>query len=81
MPRGAALAGLRARSSQSGAPSALAAPGTSTGDAGRGKGGLPREVGDAPSLEPFHARLDGALSSLIWLEMSLPMVGGWTGWP
>jgi len=42
---------------------------------------LPREVGDAPSLEPFQARLDGALSTLIWLEMSLPMAGGWTGWP
>jgi len=42
---------------------------------------LPREVGDAPLLEPFQARLDGALSTLIWLEMSLPMAGGWTGWP
>ncbi|KFP12539.1 hypothetical protein Z169_14937, partial [Egretta garzetta] len=26
---------------------------------------LPREVVEAPSLEAFHARLDGALSSLI----------------
>ena len=26
---------------------------------------LPREVGDAPSLETFKARLDGALSNLI----------------
>ncbi|KFR05924.1 hypothetical protein Y956_03248, partial [Nipponia nippon] len=27
--------------------------------------GLPREVVDAPSLETFKARLDGALSTLI----------------
>ncbi|KFP10325.1 hypothetical protein Z169_11065, partial [Egretta garzetta] len=27
--------------------------------------GLPREVVEAPSLEAFKARLDGALSSLI----------------
>ena len=26
---------------------------------------LPREVGDAPSLETFQVRLDGALSNLI----------------
>ncbi|KFR02589.1 hypothetical protein Y956_09724, partial [Nipponia nippon] len=26
---------------------------------------LPREAGDAPSLEAFKARLDGALSSLV----------------
>ena len=26
---------------------------------------LPREVGDAPSLEAFKARLDGALDSLV----------------
>jgi len=32
---------------------------------------LPREVGDAPSLETFKARLDGALSNLIHLKMSL----------
>jgi len=37
---------------------------------------LPREVGDAPSLETFKARLDGALSTLIQLKMSLPMAGG-----
>ena len=37
---------------------------------------LPSEVGDAPSLEPFQARLDGALSTLIWLEMSL-LLAGW----
>ena len=28
--------------------------------------GLPREVVDAPSLEVFKARLDGALGSLVW---------------
>jgi len=37
---------------------------------------LPREVGDAPSLETFKARLDGALSNLIWLKMSLLTAGG-----
>ncbi|KFM12389.1 hypothetical protein AS27_12261, partial [Aptenodytes forsteri] len=26
---------------------------------------LPREVGDAPSLEAFKAKLDGALSNLV----------------
>jgi len=40
---------------------------------------LPREVGDAPSLETFQARLDGALSSLIRLKMSLRMAEG-LGW-
>jgi len=42
---------------------------------------LPSEVVDAPSLEPFQARFDGALSTLTWLKMSLPVAGGWTGWP
>ncbi|KAK4825324.1 LOW QUALITY PROTEIN: hypothetical protein QYF61_026843 [Mycteria americana] len=42
---------------------------------------LPREVVDAPSLEPFQVRLAGALSNLLWLEMSLLVAGGWTGWP
>ena len=37
---------------------------------------LPMEVGDAPSLEPFQARLDGALSNLIGLKMSLLVAGG-----
>ena len=41
---------------------------------------LPREVVDAPSLEVFKARLDGALGSLVWYEMwrlvALPVVGG-----
>lgn len=32
---------------------------------------LPREVVDAPSLETSQARLDGALSNLIWEKMSL----------
>jgi len=30
--------------------------------------GLPREVVDAPSLETFKGRLDGALSNLVWLN-------------
>ena len=42
---------------------------------------LRREVGDAPSLETFQVRLDGALSNLIELKMSLLMAGGWTRWP
>ena len=36
---------------------------------------LPRAVGDAPSLATFKARLDGALSTLVWVKMSLPMAG------
>ena len=38
---------------------------------------LPREAVDAPSLEVSKARLDGALGSLGWWEVSLPMAGGW----
>jgi len=38
--------------------------------------GLPREVVEAPSLEAFKARLDGALSNLIRLKMSLLAAGG-----
>jgi len=34
------------------------------------------EVGDAPSLEILKVRLDGALSDLIWLKMSLLTAGG-----
>jgi len=30
----------------------------------------------APSLEPFKARLDGALGNLGWLEMSPLTAGG-----
>jgi len=37
---------------------------------------FPREVVDAPSLETFKARLDRALSTLIWLKMSLLAAGG-----
>jgi len=32
---------------------------------------------DAPSLEAFKARLDGALSSLSWWLVFLPMAGAW----
>ncbi|KAK4819750.1 hypothetical protein QYF61_010885, partial [Mycteria americana] len=42
---------------------------------------LPREEVDAPSLETFKVRLDGALSNLLWLKNSLLLQGGWTGWP
>ena len=37
---------------------------------------LPREAVAAPSLEVFKARVDGALSSLVWWKMSLPMAEG-----
>jgi len=37
---------------------------------------FPREVGDAPSLKTFKVRLDGALSNLIQLKMSLLAAGG-----
>jgi len=37
--------------------------------------GLPREVVDAPSLETFEVKLDGALSNLVWLKMSLLTAG------
>ncbi|KAK4824688.1 hypothetical protein QYF61_017412 [Mycteria americana] len=37
---------------------------------------LPREVVDAPSLETFKLRLDGALSNLIELKMSLLIAAG-----
>jgi len=37
---------------------------------------LPREVVEAPSLETFKARLDGALSSLVQMKMSLLTAGG-----
>jgi len=42
---------------------------------------LPREAVEAPSLETFKARLDGALSNLVWLKMSLLTAGRWAGWP
>ena len=31
---------------------------------------------DVPSLEAFKARLDGALSNLVWREVPLPIAGG-----
>jgi len=34
------------------------------------------EAVDAPSLELFRARLDGALGSLVWCVTTLPMVAG-----
>ena len=37
---------------------------------------LPREVVDAPCLEVFKARSDGALSNLVEWKVSLPMAGG-----
>ena len=37
---------------------------------------LPREAVAARSLAVLKARLDGALSTLGWWEMSLPMAGG-----
>ena len=37
---------------------------------------LPREAVAAPSLAGFKARLDGALSNLVWWKMSLAMAGG-----
>ena len=36
---------------------------------------LPSEVVDAPSLEAFKARLDGAVSNLAYREVSLPIAG------
>jgi len=42
---------------------------------------LLREVVDAPSLETFQARLDGAPSNLIELEMSQLITGGWARRP
>ena len=40
--------------------------------------GFPRAAVDAPSLAVLQARLDGALSSLVWWKVSLPMAGDWT---
>jgi len=37
---------------------------------------LPSEAVDAPSLETFQARLDGALSTLIQVKMALLTAGG-----
>jgi len=38
--------------------------------------GLAREAVEAPSLETFKTGLDGALSNLVWLKMSLLTAGG-----
>jgi len=32
---------------------------------------------DAPSLEAFRARLDGAVSNLAWWDVPLPIAGDW----
>jgi len=37
---------------------------------------LPREAVAAPSLAVFKARLDGALSNVVWWKMSLLTAGG-----
>ena len=37
---------------------------------------LPREAVEVPSLETFKARLDRALSNLVWLKMCLLTAGG-----
>jgi len=37
---------------------------------------LPREAVGVPSLAVFKARLDGALSNLVWWKVSLLMAGG-----
>jgi len=37
---------------------------------------LPRAVVDAPSLAVLKARLDGALSNLVWWKVALPLAGG-----
>jgi len=37
---------------------------------------LPREAVAAPSLAGFKPRLDGALSTLGWGKVSLPMAAG-----
>jgi len=37
---------------------------------------LPREAVDAPSLAVLKARLDGALSTLVWWKVYLLMGGG-----
>ena len=38
---------------------------------------LPSNAVDAPSLEAFKAGLDGAVSNLVWREVSLPVAKGW----
>jgi len=38
---------------------------------------LPSKVVDVSSQEVFKARLDGAVSNLVWWEVSLPIAGSW----
>ena len=38
---------------------------------------LPSEAVNAPSLEVFKARLDGAVSNLLWRDVLLHTAGGW----
>jgi len=38
---------------------------------------MSREAVDAPSLEVFKARLEGALGNLTWRVAALPRAGGW----
>ena len=38
---------------------------------------MPKEAVDASSLETFKARLDVALSSLVWWLVTLHIAGGW----
>jgi len=38
---------------------------------------LPKEAVDAPSLEPFKARMDVALGSLVCWLATLHIAGGW----
>jgi len=40
------------------------------------RSGLPREVVELSFRKTFKARLDRALSNLIWVKMSLPTAGG-----
>jgi len=40
-----------------------------------GKGCLPEEAVDAPSLQAFKARLDVALGSLVWCLLTLHLAG------
>jgi len=37
----------------------------------------PSEAVDLPSLEALQARLDGAVSNVVWREESLLTAGGW----
>jgi len=41
---------------------------------------MPKEAVDVPPLEPFKARLDVALGSLVWWLATLHMAGGLKRW-